>query len=549
MSCVLSDLGAILEFTKRQCIEIANKYLSRIHFAIGAKAIYEFVKQKGWLDECCLHMCDSEVWSKSACLDAARISATKRDFQINWKVAFQTARRKGWLDECFMVLSSYKWPKLEKDTGSRPEKAEGEIKVSITHPAPLQVLSNQWTFEDCKAAALKCKNRKEFQKNYPEEHRFSRENRWLASLFRSYDNVRPHIKRTIEGCKEVALNCETRIEFHEKYPNQYFAACRNGWLNECCAHMENDGYKIVTIEDCKKAALKCVSRSNFQKEYPIQYSSAYRRGWLDECCAHMMPQSRIKVVITFEECKEAASKCNSRSEFQKTYPKLYNAARSRGWFEQCVAHMRKLNEKYTFEQCKNAALQCANRSEFYERYYPLCRAAWRNNWMKDCCAHMVNNGETSLTFEDCKEASLQCSSKREFKEKHPSHYNTACRNGWIDNFYTPTIKPSTDYTLDQCKDAASKCNSRTEFSNKHGSFYRVAHNRGWIDECCAHMPELNKYWTLKECHEAALKCSGRREFSTKYHKQYQTARRRGWLDECCGHMVSKNKRVSATNKI
>ena len=48
---------------------------------------------------------------------------------------------------------------------------------------------------------------------------------------------------------------------------------------------------IWTLEACKRAAFACSTRGAWKKGNPSAYQAARRRGWLEECCAHMNPKN------------------------------------------------------------------------------------------------------------------------------------------------------------------------------------------------------------------------------------------------------------------
>ena len=105
---------------------------------------------------------------------------------------------------------------------------------------------------------------------------------------------RPKGYWTLERCKVEALKYERRIDFQKGSESAYIAAHKNGWLDECCAHMASvirkpKGY--WTLELCKAEALPYSSRNDFKKGSGAAYTAAQKNGWIDECCAHMPRRS------------------------------------------------------------------------------------------------------------------------------------------------------------------------------------------------------------------------------------------------------------------
>jgi hypothetical protein len=74
------------------------------------------------------------------------------------------------------------------------------------------------------------------------------------------------------------------------------------------------------------------------------YSIASKNGWLEQCTAHMNQDMRkigVQRVWTFEKCLELARSCSSRAEFKRASGSAYHRARVKGWLEECCAHMVK----------------------------------------------------------------------------------------------------------------------------------------------------------------------------------------------------------------
>ena len=92
---------------------------------------------------------------------------------------------------------------------------------------------------------------------------------------------------SFDKVKEEALKFNNRSGFQKGSNSAYFAAHRNGWLDEVCSHMTSL-IKNWKLENVKEEALKFKNRSGFQKGSNGAYCAAHRNGWLDEVCSHMI---------------------------------------------------------------------------------------------------------------------------------------------------------------------------------------------------------------------------------------------------------------------
>jgi superfamily II DNA or RNA helicase len=201
-----------------------------------------------------------------------------------------------------------------------------------------------WTFENCKAEALKYSLRKKFQLGSPGAYE-------AATNMGQLDEVCAHMNTkkmtyhghwSIEKCKSEALKHSRRKDFKSRSPSAYRAANENGWLDKVCAHMNTirlpNGH--WTFENCKAEALKYSYRKEFNNARGAAYITAKKKGWLDEICAHMKTRkTKPQGHWTFENCKAEALKYSSRKKFQLGSPGAFSAALKKGWYDEICAHM------------------------------------------------------------------------------------------------------------------------------------------------------------------------------------------------------------------
>jgi len=229
----------------------------------------------------------------------------------------------------------------------------------------------------------------------------------------------------MEKSKYKSLN-----EWRESYPNAYFDAKKNGLLEKLCEDFGWTNKKPAgywTKERCLEDSLKYKYKTEWFNANGSAYNASCKNGWLDECCAHMI-ETRIK--WTFELCKENALKFKKRNEWQKFVGSGYQFAKRRGWLDKCCAHM--IERKWTLERCKKDSAKFKSRGEWCEKSV-VYKTAHRNGWLEECCAHMTEliKPRNYWTLELCKEDALKYNNRSEWQEKSGT-YIAACRNGWID---------------------------------------------------------------------------------------------------------------------
>jgi hypothetical protein len=95
-----------------------------------------------------------------------------------------------------------------------------------------------WTYEKCKKEALKYSYRSQFKKESPSAHQSAKGMGWLDDLCsHMVYKKKPNGYWTKERCEKSALECNTRMEFHDKFGGAYAKAFHNEWLDEICSHM------------------------------------------------------------------------------------------------------------------------------------------------------------------------------------------------------------------------------------------------------------------------------------------------------------------------
>ena len=253
-----------------------------------------------------------------------------------------------------------------------------------------------------------------------------------------------------DRCKESALKYKTRMEWDKGECSAYRAAQKNGWLDECCGHMEElqkPKRYWHNLDKCKESALKYKTRGAWQKGETSAYQTAFKNGWLDECCGHMEELQKPNRYWNLDTCKESALKYKTRMEWHKGDRSAYQGAQKYGCLDECCGHMeeiKKPNRYWNLDRCKESALKYKTRSEWFDGERSGYVTAAKSGWMEECCGHMVE---------------IQ--------------------------------KPHGYWNLDRCKESALKYKTRMEWNKGEGGAYDAAHKNGWLDECCGHMKKRN----------------------------------------------------------
>lgn len=186
----------------------------------------------------------------------------------------------------------------------------------------------------------------------------------------------------IEDIKLEASKFSKKKDFMDKSPSAYRAALKRGIIDDICANMEPNLYKLPwTKEGLQQEALKYRTRNEFKKKYEGAYATARKLNILEEICFHMKPPQKA---FTEEEIREEAKKFNTRRRF-KLGSKMYKAALRRGsdFMDRICSHMKKSKGTSIEEErildfvrqlfpnaCKKR-FKNLNKSEYSQAYFEL----------------------------------------------------------------------------------------------------------------------------------------------------------------------------------
>jgi hypothetical protein len=259
-----------------------------------------------------------------------------------------------------------------------------------------------------------------------------------------------------------------------------------------------------------------------------------------------------------------ASICKTKQEFRKNYNSAYLAAFERGILEEVCSHMLTFQRKSGYwktsegmKEIKNGAKKCQKRSEFERKYPKAYNAALKLNIMDEVCTHMLGpqrkSGywKTSKGIEEMKSSAASCKTYRELKERYPTAYNAINRAGLLEKFgnhliydkaYPPNFWESKmgDIEMKRC---ASLCSNRDEFRKKFSRAYNTAKKKGILDQVCAELDRVRQikgYWSseegISEIKKIALGYNSRSRFKEEHPDKYIAIRRAGLLENICAHM-------------
>jgi hypothetical protein len=245
-------------WTEERIREEALKYQTRSAFCKGSGTAYAYAIKEGVLDVVCAHMpVRKKDWDLEKCkLDAMRFT-TRKDWQTQSSGAYDKACSNGWLDQC------------------------------CEHMPVLRKALDSWTTEEIKKSTVGFATREAWRLHDGRFYQAAKAKGILDEVFPVTGT--PPKYWTKARCLASAARHTTRTEWYREAIGAVEKAKLKGWFEECCAHMEekNKPAGYWTKAACLASAKKYKTVSDWVGEEASGYVKARRQGWLEECCAHM----------------------------------------------------------------------------------------------------------------------------------------------------------------------------------------------------------------------------------------------------------------------
>ncbi len=150
-----------------------------------------------------------------------------------------------------------------------------------------------------------------------------------------------------------------------------------------------------TLERCMEDASKHGTKAGWRNSDGGGYDAARRKGWLDQCSKHMLSTAESKraahLVWTLDKCLEDAARFKSPAEWSRQSGGAYSSAQRNGWLDKCQAHMEpsyKPNGYWTLERCIEEAEKYETKADWARGNISSHSIALRNGWMDECASHM-----------------------------------------------------------------------------------------------------------------------------------------------------------------
>lgn len=338
---------------------------------------------------------------------------------------------------------------------------------------------------------------------------------------------------TFERCRDVALQCSTRMEFFRRFNTAYHLSSRNGWFDEITAHMpsrKKTGPYKWTEEKVTSAIGQCATLAEFRQKFPSLYGLLHQRGALDRL-AHLDRGQNPNGYWTKERCAEVALECVTRGDFAKRFPAAADAAYRNGWTDEICAHMQPIGDH---KRRAVYVIKVKGEREVYVGISAHPRRRYGNH---------LTIGLPHVRALICKPHKfkvvtgyLHVAQAVDVEKRLIAHFE---RKGWTVANRHPgggTGVMPRKWTRQALFDLAATMETRSQMMREHVGAYGAACDAGILDDLFAHHPNRGfadgpiRDWDEPKLREIAKQCVSRPDMKRRFEKAWQAAYRRGLLD-------------------
>jgi hypothetical protein len=359
-----------------------------------------------------------------------------------------------------------------------------------------------------------------------------------------YHKLISEIKYSDDEIRQEASKYNSQNEFMKGSPKLFYGAFNRNMLDDLFPDRQRGKGRTIKYsdDDIRQEASKYNSRTDFQKNSPSLYQLALKRGLLDDLFPDRKIGSGRTLKYSDDEIRQEALKYNSQNEFIKNSPSLYQLARKRGLLDDLFPDRQRgkgRTIKYSDDEIRQEASKYNSQNEFMKKNINLFTLARRRNMLDDLFPDRKrgSGGQNKKPDDEIRQEASKYNSQNEFRKGNRRMFDLAWKRGMLDDLF-PGRKIGGGRTLkysdDEIRQEALKYNSQNEFIKNSPSLYQLALKRGLLDDLFPGR-KIGGGRTLKysddEIRQEALKYNSQNEFIKNSPSLYQLARKRGLLDD------------------
>lgn len=254
-----------------------------------------------------------------------------------------------------------------------------------------------WTEDKVREVVKLCKSRSEFTLKYPGAQNWAKKHNILNDIIKNYYPQGNRYKRCIYAYEfsDNTVYVGLTYNLHKRNIKHF-----NDPESKVFQHIKSTGLYPKLIQ--KTDFLDYIEASKMEGIILNQYKMD---GWipLNACKTGGLGSVKIKreknnskkiyPKLTYEYILECARQCETKTEFQTNFSRVYNYVIKHKLMDKIETdHQFKIfyHKPWTLETCKEAAKQFKTRGEFCNKLNGCYQVALRNGWLNEVCEHMIS---------------------------------------------------------------------------------------------------------------------------------------------------------------
>lgn len=189
-----------------------------------------------------------------------------------------------------------------------------------------------------------------------------------------------------------------------------------------------------SFEEIKSVALLCESKEEFRNKYKIYYDYCIRKKIRKEILAFIPHKKKW----TKEALIVDAQKYKTISEWMYNNISAYNTALKKDFYDECIEHMKRgffgPYQKWNYDTIKEIYSKFTNIKELRINETAAYNTAIRNGWHKELSKDLIRGFEHAKrkwTYEAVKAEAMKYNSIKDLQKNNSSAYCTALKNKWL----------------------------------------------------------------------------------------------------------------------
>lgn len=288
--------------------------------------------------------------------------------------------------------------------------------------------------------------------------------------------------------------------------------------------------KKIPFETILEDAKKYNTRGDWSKHSNSKHVIACKNGWLDKCCAHMNSSNKIysyadKGIIYAFIFNDNTIYIGLTIHPQRRYAEHIN---NKGKIN------KKIAEGFTYEYIiLEKDVLCDNlsaREIFYMEKFSMDGRYTLLNIRKGGSRGSLN---PTISNEQIFLSAQKFITKAEWAKTEPNFHDLAHRRGIMKDASKHMTPLKHFWTLEELMAEAKKYESKKEWRKNSPNSYRTAITRQVTGVCCSHMKPLHRNWSEENILKDITNYTSKYDWYKRGKGSYCAASRRGILNKCC----------------